>query len=250
VRTELFSLGGQPLEDHTDDLPAPSPLNLGQASAALVYDNALFGSTGPILGQRYRLEVSPIVGSLNLVSGLADYRRYAMPIWHVTLAGRLLHYGRWGGDAQDERLSPLFLGYQPLVRGYNTGSFDVSECRPDARSACPAFDQLFGSRIVVGNLEARVPLIGPLGLVKATSLPPVDVAAFVDGGVAWWGSSGRLESRGLSRLNKSPDDPVSSYGAALRMNVFGYAILELDLVHPNDRPGKGWYVEFGLTPGF
>jgi Tol biopolymer transport system component len=250
VRTQLYSLGGAPLDYSKQDLPVPSGLNLGNASVALVYDNALFGSTSPILGQRYRLEVTPTVGSLNLVSALADYRRYVMPVWRVTLAVRLLHYGRWGGDAQDERLYPLFIGYQPLVRGYNTGSFDASECQPDARSTCPVFDQLFGSRILVGNLEARVPLVGALGLVRTRSLPPLDLAAFLDGGVAWWGSAGSFESRGLGRLNTNLDNPISSYGAALRMNLYGFAVLEMDLVHPNDRPGKGWFLEFGLTPGF
>ena len=60
------------------NLPSGNALNLGLASAALVYDNSFLGATGPILGQRYRLEATPTFGSLNFVAALADYRRYFM----------------------------------------------------------------------------------------------------------------------------------------------------------------------------
>ena len=43
---------------------------------------------------------------------------------------------------------------------------------------------------------------------------------------------------------------VTSVGAALRMNLFGFAIAELDYVKPFQRPVKGWYWELSLTPGF
>ena len=39
-------------------------------------------------------------------------------------------------------------------------------------------------------------------------------------------------------------------GVALRLNLFGYAVAELDWVHPNDRPQKGWMWQFALQPGF
>lgn len=44
--------------------------------------------------------------------------------------------------------------------------------------------------------------------------------------------------------------PVTSHGVALRLNVLGFVIAEFDFVHPNDRPDKGWYWQFGLQPGF
>jgi len=44
--------------------------------------------------------------------------------------------------------------------------------------------------------------------------------------------------------------PVTSAGLALRANLLGYAIAEVDLVRPFDRPGKGWFWEFNFTPGF
>jgi dipeptidyl aminopeptidase/acylaminoacyl peptidase len=250
LKTQTIDSYGRLVKETKQDLPSPSALNLGTAGAALVYDNTIFGYTAPLAGQRYRVELSPMFGTLNLANTLVDYRRYLRVVGNSTLAGRLMSYARWGGDAEDERLVPLFIGYQPLVRGYNTSSFSASECRATAASSCPAFDQLFGSRVLIGNLELRVPLVGPLGLIRSRGLPPLDVAGFFDAGSAWWGTSGPMPSRGISRLNTSPDNPVTSYGAALRMNAFGVAVLEFDFVHPNDRPDKGWYFEFGFTPGF
>jgi hypothetical protein len=45
-------------------------------------------------------------------------------------------------------------------------------------------------------------------------------------------------------------DWVRSVGAALRVNVFGYAVAELDYVRPLDRPDRGWLWQFNLLPGF
>lgn len=232
----------------------PSALNLGSATAALVYDNAFFGFTGPILGQRYRLEVAPVFGSLDYIGALADYRRYFMPISPFTLAGRVIHFGRYGTDGEDFRLFPLYLGYQQLIRGYDAGSFSSVECsdRIDsgsfagANSSCPVFDQLFGSRIVVGNFELRMPIPQALGLSRPSGLPPFTLALFYDVGSAWWTSDTANEIGG----NFKPWNPITSYGVAARINVFGLALVEIDFVHPNDRPEKDWFWQFGFSPGF
>ena len=41
-----------------------------------------------------------------------------------------------------------------------------------------------------------------------------------------------------------------SVGALLRINLFGYAIGEVDYVKPLDRTNRGWQWQFNLTPGF
>ena len=46
------------------------------------------------------------------------------------------------------------------------------------------------------------------------------------------------------------DEPVVSVGAAMRINVFGFAVAEIDYVRPLDRPGRGWLWQFNLRPGF
>jgi hypothetical protein len=86
-----------------------------------------------------------------------------MPVPFYTLATRVIHYGRYGSGAEDPRLFPLYVGYPDLVRGYDVNSFDVSECAPTAASQCPAFDRMLGSRLLVGNIEFRFPLLRPFG---------------------------------------------------------------------------------------
>jgi WD40 repeat protein len=248
LRTTAVSLiTGDVLSDDQVDLPAGRALTLGSASAALVFDNSFFGATAPILGQRYRFEVSPTIGSLNFVGVLGDYRKYFMPVRPFTFATRLLHYGRYGRDGEDPRLQPLFLGYPGLVRGYTFGSFDASECKPppDNPNACPVFDQLLGSRIVVGSAELRFPLLGVLGIGSGYyGAFPLELAIFGDGGLAW------DTQHEPSVFGSGSRDPVFSAGAGLRINLLGYAVAEVDLVRPFDRPDKGWVWQFELQPGF
>jgi len=250
LRTQAFDpFSGALVIDDKVNLPAGRALNLGTASAALVYDNSLYGATGPILGQRYRLEATPTVGSLNMVSALVDYRRYIMPARPFTIAARVLHYGRYGSDAEDPRLQPLYLGWPGLVRGYTVGSFGASECHPTAAdpTGCPAFDNLLGSRLLIGNLELRFPLFGVLGVGSGYyGVLPVDFTVFGDGGVAW--NNGQTPSFSSSAGNDR--SAVYSAGAGLRMNLFGFAIAELNLVHPFERPDKKWVWELNLQQGF
>jgi Tol biopolymer transport system component len=246
ARTNAFSLTtGQLLLDESEDLDHPSPLRMATTGAALVYDTSIFAGTSPIAGQSYRLEYGFSAGSLKYSSALADYRRYVRLGRGLSLAGRLLHFGRYGADGEDSRLQDLFVGNPALVRGYNSGSFDISECGPQINQtgACPVFDQLVGSRLMVANAEARVPLLGALGVIPSRALPPVEGALFYDAGVAWNTTDG-VNFLGGSRK------PVTSYGASLRFNMLGFAIGQLSLVHPNDRPIKGWIWEFSFTPGF
>ena len=167
-----------------------------------------------------------------------------MPARPFTFAVRALHYGRYGRDGEDERLSPLFIGYPGLVRGYEDTSFDPGECEANATFACPAFDRLLGSRIAVASAELRFPLLGLFSRSSYYGPFPIEMAFFGDAGTAWTSNSGRPRYLGGDR------DWVRSAGAALRINAFGYAVLELDYVHPFDRPDRGWLWQFNLTPGF
>ena len=244
LETLLFSpITGELFDEQIDDLPRPDAVNLGEASAALVYDSSVFGATSPLAGRRYRLEYTQLAGSLNYGGVLADYRRYFMPVRPFTLAVRGLHYGRYGADAEDPRLSPLFIGYQGLVRGYDIGSFDASECNSVDLQTCDAFARLNGSRVAVAGLELRFPLLGLFSGRSFYGPFPIELAFFGDAGVAWT-SDTKPSFAGGTR------DWARSAGAALRVNVFGYAIAEVDYVRPFDRTRKGWVWQFGLTPGF
>jgi outer membrane protein assembly factor BamA len=218
------------------------PLTLASTSAAFVFDTSNFGATSPVQGQRYRLEASPTFGSINFTSLLADYRRYFMPVSFYTIATRVMHYGRYGGASDDARLFPLFVGYPNLVRGYDVNTFDATDCVATATSSCPAFDRLLGSRLLVGNLELRFPLLRPFGVSQRMYGPlPVELALFTDGGVAW--------NRG-ERPFEGDRKGVASAGFAFRVNFLGFAVGEFDFSHPFQRPAQGWVFQFNLSPGF
>ncbi|NIM91845.1 MAG: BamA/TamA family outer membrane protein [Candidatus Aminicenantes bacterium] len=245
VWTRAFSLvTGAELVREKEKLPSAPSLHFGFATAALVYDSALYGATSPILGQSYRLEVSPTFGTLDFYTVLADYRRYFMPFKPFTLAFRILHFGRYGGGGEDDRLYPLFIGYESLVRGYNIRSFSVQEV--ESATDPFDFDQLLGSRIVVANAEFRFPLLGVLGIGRGYyGFLPIEFNAFFDTGLAWWSDDDR-NAWFLGGDRKL----VSSVGVGLRMNMFGYLILGAHLVNPLSRPNKDWHFQFTLTPGF
>jgi hypothetical protein len=231
--------------DSTISFPAPDALNLGIASAALVHDNSFFGATSPILGDRWRLEASPTIGSLTYTTALVDYRRYVMPFRPFTLAGRVLHIGRYGQDSDDPRIYPLFIGYPSLVRGYDIGNFSAEECPSNTVGACPVFDQLLGSRMLVANLELRVPPFGLLGLGGGYyGAIPLELAVFYDAGVAW------TRAEGAQLFGNGPRQIVRSAGVSLRLNLMGWAVGQFDFVRPFDRPAKDWMFRFSLTPGY
>ncbi|MGH7530238.1 MAG: peptidase S9 [Gemmatimonadales bacterium] len=241
-----FDQFGQLIDRQTIDLDAPGAVNLGVASAALVHDNSFFGATSPVLGERWRLEVSPTIGGLQFVTALADYRRYVMPLRPFTLAGRILHVGRYGRDASDSLNYDMFLGFPSLVRGYDLNSFDFENECDDSGTTCPVFDQLLGSRIIVANVELRFPPFGLLGLGGGYyGFLPIEAALFYDAGLAWTdGTGAKLFGTGSRRI-------VSSAGVSVRMNLFGFAIGQMDIVRPFDRPEKEeWMIRLSLTPGF
>ena len=169
----------------------------------------------------------------------------------------MLHYGRYGSGGQDTRLSPLYLGYPDLVRGYDVGPVGATSCAVGALTVadCTSFDQLMGSRMLVGNLEFRFPLLRPFGASQRMYGPlPVEVALFADGGVAW-NSLSQPSTIGVSGGVTQPQafklsNGVSSAGVALRVNLFGFAVGQFDFARPFQRPGQGWVFQFTLAPGF
>ena len=244
--TQAYTPDGIPLYRDITKLPSSPSISYAYTSLALVYDSALFGATGPILGQSYIFEAMPTFGSFNMYTIMGDYRRYFVPVRPFTLAFRALHYGRYGRDAEDERMYPLFLGYESLVRGYDYYSFSYNQ-----NAGGSEFDtnRLFGSKMLIANAELRFPLFGVLGIGKGYyGVFPIDMIMFYDWGVAWnadaAGQNNKPSFLGGSRK------PISSAGIGLRVNVFGYLVVGVNYVKPFDRPDKGWYFQFSFWPGF
>jgi hypothetical protein len=230
------------------DTTSRAPVYYAQAGVALVQDASYSAFTNPIQGSRYRFEITPMVGTLNFTTALADYRQYIFKA-PVTLAFRGLHYGRYGKDADNSNLLyPLFLGEETIMRGYSYGSFTQGECGQSANGSCPAFERLLGSRLAVASAELRIPLFGvrEYGLINLPFLP-LTLSPFIDAGVAWTGSE---RPRFTLTQNGTDRTPVISTGVSARMNVLGYAILEIYAAQPHQRPGKGWVYGVQLAPGW
>jgi hypothetical protein len=242
-------LGGRATDLVREPAPEfePPSITLYQGAAALVGDNAVMGFISPVRGERWRLEAQGTVGTLDFVSGLADYRRYfgGRPI---TLATRGLHLGRYGPDAEDARLSPLFLGFESLVRGYSIGSFRPAECTPDPGGGCPEFDRLVGSRIAVLNAELRLPVLGVEGYGLVAGGPfPLELGVFADAGVAWDSE----ESPELTWERRSTDRiPVASAGVTTRLGLGQFLALEVFYAYPFQRPERGAHFGFQIAPGW
>jgi hypothetical protein len=141
-RTEIFSLvTGERIGAQTQEIETPGSLDLATGAAALVHDTSVFGGTSPVTGRRYRFEAGATGGDLRYGSFLADFRPYYQIARPLSLAGRLLHFGRYGGDSEDFRLNELSHG-----RGKRGTSFSGS--RSPGRHSEPRIPSR-GNRIVL-----------------------------------------------------------------------------------------------------
>jgi len=239
-------------QERQDSFNNPPSLSFGQASIAFVGDYSFFGFASPVAGGRYRFEVSPSIGQINFTTLLGDYRRYLF-FQPVTVAMRGFYYGRFGPDAEDpQRLSPLYLGQETLMRGYDANDFGPEECTPAvsgvSATGCAEIDRLLGSRIAVTNFELRVPLFGvrEFGLINFPFLP-TEIGPFFDAGVAW----SKTENPDFTFTSSSSKRvPVFSAGLSARMNILGYMVLEAYYAYPFQRPEKGAHFGFVLSPGW
>lgn len=272
VVLDLVDAIGRPLDRQISDSAGPPPLFYAQGSVAFVGDNTFSGFTSPIAGTRYRVAVSPTVGTVVFNTGLVDARRYFFKR-PFTLAFRGMHYGLYGRDSDNyDRMSPLYLGEETLIRGYGYGSFTPNECvvglDPASGGRCPAFERLLGSRVGVINAELRIPFFGTsgFGLINFPYLP-LEISPFFDAGIAW-ANNQNPQFRFAREASATPTNcanelsqqgylkpcaeriPVFSTGVSFRLNLLGYMIVETYVAHPFQRPTKDWVVGVQLAPGW
>jgi Tol biopolymer transport system component len=243
----IVIVGDRIIDRFEEDLGGSFVLNFGKASTAFVGDSSTYGFISPIAGTRYRYEVEALRGDLNFQTALADWRKYffARP---VTFAVRGLHYGRYGNGAEDERLTPLYLGRGSLMRGYDPYSIDAVECGTDFSSGpCPVFDRLVGTRLLAGSFEVRAPLFGTreFGLINAPFLP-TEIFAFADAGAAW-SDDNKVDWNWATRTDERV--PVFSVGAGLRI-LLSYIPIEIYAAKPFQRPDEDIVYGFNIIPGW
>jgi Tol biopolymer transport system component len=218
--------------------PAGGPVVVAETDAAFVHDTTVSGPTGPVVGKRLRLEIQPAFGRLSFADVLLDARRYFMPIRPVTFAMRVEHVGRYGPDAADQRLTPIVVGLQTRVRGYDLRTFMADECGRTA-TECSLLGELTGARLAVMNLELRAPLPGLLSGDIHYGKVPIEAIAFVDAGLMWTRNAGASLER----------DQFRSVGAGARANLGGF-LFEMTAARPFDRGSGGWTASLLLRPGW
>ena len=238
------------------------PQYLATANAAYVRDFTTNGLTGPLQGGRWRVGITPTLGSQNFVTARADVRRYfyAEPF---TFAFQALHVGNYGASFSDEfGIGNEYIGYpygQGFVRGYSVqgianGIRENGGCTPvegdPTRSRCAEIDRLFGTRALTTRAEIRIPLLGPerLSLIPFPYLPTT-LAPFVDAGVTWTNDEGPDL---FTFDTKSADTtiPVVSTGVSARFNILGSILLEAYYARPFQRRDTTWELGFRISPGF
>jgi len=278
-------------------LPSPEGFNLGTVGAALVGDNSYFGITAPLAGYRYRIGLDQYYGGFRFTSTTIDLRGYKR-FQPVTIALRAAHYGRYGGNSDE--IFPMYMGSPWFIRGFNSRNIDANEVKLDEvsgkyfveeenmqtfldeRGNAVSFDNLIGSKMLLGNFEVRLPFTGPerLSMFKSKFLFS-DLNFFFDAGIAWYdnaqfngdvvdlGRDGQpipiyvlkgtddLSTPLVDPATESPVyyssrpkiNPLLSVGASLRINLFGQIILEPFYAIPLV---KGVQSNFGLNifPGW
>jgi hypothetical protein len=247
-----FVAGGASTNYSIQDQRHGKSLNYGAPFAAYVSDNTLFGYTGPIMGRRYRFQVEPTIGSFRWIEYLADYRRYDPILFNfLTVATRVTSIVRVG---RDELELPQYIGNPnslTWLRGYDRQSGFSPQCGGLGNGVGCNSQELLGSRAAVASAELRFPLVRrfDLGLLPI-SLPPLDGLVFFDAGAAW--------SKDQSLSLRAPSDYdyresrylLRSYGAGLRLNLFGFALVRWDYSIPLDRPSRKGFWTWSLGPSF
>jgi len=214
-----FSLGGR-----RERRPAPDGNSYQKIDLAYVQDNSYFGMTSPMRGSRGRYQVEKYFGAVNFFTALADYRKYYF-VNPFTFAFRLYHYGRYGSNSNTDAVSPIYLGYPWLVRGYEDISFYNNLSSGDVGINSLNYSHLSGSRILVGNAEFRLPVSGveQLALIRSNYFL-IDFNLFFDAGMAW--DKGDFPKITWGEASFDQRVPVFSAGASLRINLLGYVVLE------------------------
>jgi Tol biopolymer transport system component len=214
ARFDFFS----PTPDIEEDLPNEA---YAAPSAAYVYDTAFYGSTGPIGGSRHRLEVMRAIGDRQFTQLYGDVRKYWLFRRTVTFASRLLFLGEFGNDSDNLRYRSI--GGPTLLRGY------------DPRDRDDPHPELIGSQVGLVNLELRFPLIDRPSL-GVGGLPPIRGAVWFDTGFA------RIPGEPFQFATSKDPGPFgfrlaqarASFGAGVRMNLFGFAVMRVDWAKQTD----------------
>ncbi len=202
--------------EHDDTRQPVDDLFFAVPSLAYVHDTSFYSYLGPLDGIRAKLSLRPSIGDLSYVTLSADYRQYFHMTRRSALALRLLSVGSFGENAR------IFEFGGPLsFRG--EGFEDTSDEEAKIR----------GTKMALGNLEYRFPLIPALDILRGN--------VFIDMAVGWDGEPLQTaEHTGQFRA----EELRTAFGSGIRLPVngpFGLVNLRFDLAWETDfnRIGPG-----------
>ncbi len=217
-------------QDIVRNLPTGKGFGMNNIGTAYTMDNAYMGIASPLRGQRFRAETGYYYGEMSFVNFLVDYRKYFF-FNPFCLAMRVYHTGRYGNESTNNVYRALFIGWPWLVRGYDNNYL----YNATTQNSSDKINLLFGSKIAVANLEFRVPFTGPERLCLIPFKYFVsELSFFCDAGLAW-NSYNYFSFTEKAYINPNENNqidyskyryPLVSYGISLRINFFGYMILE------------------------
>lgn len=176
-------------------------------AVSFVFDNALYGSTGPMLGTRgiYSVQKSFAKNDLDNMTHIADFRKYILFSKRYCLAMKLN-----GGYSHGSSPSRFSLGGYSGIRAlpYN----------------------LAGNKKVLGSVELRFPMVDNLSMAfpLPITLGGIRGSAYIDVGAVW--DESKL-FRGVK--NGRLEDIKLGYGFGPRMNL-GYFVLKMDISWQSD----------------
>jgi hypothetical protein len=124
------------------------------------------------------------------------------------------------------------------VRGHD---LDGGDCRWNDAGECTAFEALLGRRLLVGNVEVRVPLAGLLSGELQYGPVPLEGFVFADGGISWARTIGTREAGRRAR--------VVGLGAGVRVNALGIPV-EVAAARGFTPTARGWSFDVAFRPAF
>jgi len=210
------------------------------ATASYVFDNILWGYTGPVNGRRFKLTVDAGKNifdrdDIGFYSAGLDYRKY----WHFAKTASMA-FRVSGGASFGQTPKQYFLGGTTNWIGTRTVDAKVYDVENlyFADVVTPLRGQKYygisGDRYALINWELRFPMIQyfamkyPLPLI----LSNITGTIFTDIGAAWYGSrfKGGSSDGGSGHLQ----DIKTGFGFGMRINLFGFALLRYDIAWATD----------------
>jgi outer membrane protein assembly factor BamA len=181
-------------------------------------DNSLWGASGPIEGQRFKVTLGNTFdvkySNVNYFTLMIDYRKYFRLSLRSAYAIRLMYLKNEGREARR-----FYIGGSWDMRGYPLWS-------------------IRGRQISFISQELRFPFIDLVGIrfpFGSIGFNSIRGALFVDAGKAWNGY-----------FDEVSPDLIGSFGVGFRMRLIGYLVLRLDFGKTTNfrQVSKGVFTQF------